>query len=257
MRVTVLGSGTSVPNMDRFPAGYLVEADGKSILIDLGPGVLRRAAACGLDLDTIDAVLLTHFHTDHCADLAMLAFGMINPRYHERTPLPILAHEGLLDLFGGITQAWPWAGKRSDLLDLKEIGPGEHEVVGVRFEAIRIEHTVESLGYRITDSGGRVAAFSGDAVFCDALTPLGKDADLFICDAAFPNAVPGIGHMTAGECGEAARRAGAKHLVPTHFYPECEGHDIYAEAVEASGTKVTLAQDLLCFDLVTGEMSQR
>ena len=71
----MLGSGTAVPVRDRFPAGYLVRIGTFRALVDLGPGVLRRLPALGLDLDAIDAVLLTHYHTDHCADLAALLFG--------------------------------------------------------------------------------------------------------------------------------------------------------------------------------------
>ena len=70
MRVTILGSGTAVPVADRFPAGYLVRAGGTTLLLDLGPGTLRRLAQTGVGLEAIDAVLLTHYHTDHCADLA-------------------------------------------------------------------------------------------------------------------------------------------------------------------------------------------
>lgn len=249
MRVTVLGSGTSVPNPDRFPAGYLVETNGRRVLVDLGPGVLRRAAACGLDLDTIDAVLLTHYHTDHCADLAALAFGLLNPRYEHRATLPILGSAGLVEMFDRLGLAWPWLERGRKFLELREIDAGEHEVLGVPLSAIRVEHTAHSLGYRISDSRGRVAAFSGDAVDCDALVDLARDADLFVCDTAFPTAAPGVGHMTPTEAGRRAQQAGAKHLVPTHFYPECIGHDLEAEARAVFDGEVTLAEDLLAFEL--------
>ena len=164
MRVTILGSGTAVPNADRFPAGYLVEDGNTRVLVDLGPGVLRRVAACGIDLGDIDAVLLTHFHTDHCADLAALLFGLRSPRYEGRRPLLVAGAHGLAELLGHLTAAWPWLSPRGFELEVREIGEGGHEIAGLRVEAVRVEHTDASLGYRVTGSNGAVAAFSGDAV---------------------------------------------------------------------------------------------
>lgn len=255
MRVTILGSGTAVPNAERFPAGYLVEDGDRRILVDLGPGVLRRVAACGLDLDAIDAVLLTHFHTDHCADLAALLFGLRSPRYDGRPPLCVAGARGLTELLGHLTAAWPWLAPRGYELEIREIGAGCHDVAGLRVEAIPVEHTDASLGYRVTGSNGAVAAFSGDAVFCPALVPLARDAELFVCDSAFPSAAPGPGHMTPAEAGRAAAEAGVHTLVPTHFYPECDGHDLEAEARSAFGGNVVLARDLMAFDLAPNRVS--
>ena len=90
MRVTILGSGTAIPARGRFPAGVLVEAADWSMLVDAGPGTLRRLADVGIGLERIAAVLLTHYHTDHTADLAALLFGLRNPRYRGRAALRVL-----------------------------------------------------------------------------------------------------------------------------------------------------------------------
>ena len=252
MRVTILGSGTAVPNPDRFPAGYFVEDGERRILVDLGPGVLRRSAALGIDLDGIDAVLLTHYHTDHCADVAALLFGLRNPRYESRPPLRLAGAPGLRTLLGHLTAAWPWLEPRGYELEVREIGEGHHDIGGIAVEAIRVEHTDASLGYRVTGTNGAVAAFSGDAVDCPALVRLARAAELFVCDSAFPGALPGPGHMTPAEAGRAAAAAGVHTLVPTHFYPECEGHDLEAEARAEFGGQVVLARDLLAFELAPG-----
>ena len=87
MRLTVLGSGTAVPVPDRFPAGYLVERGASKVLVDCGPGSLRRLAQAGVSPAELDAVLLTHYHTDHCADLAALLFALRSPHLRARPPL--------------------------------------------------------------------------------------------------------------------------------------------------------------------------
>src|SRR5690606_24161386 len=146
MQVTILGSGTSVPSFERFPAGHLVAEGGRRLLVDLGPGVLRRAAQGGLDLGGIDAGLLTHYHTDHCADVAALLFGLRNPRYGGRPPLTLAGAPGLRALVARLTEAWPWLCPRGYELELVELTPGEHRLSGFGVEAIPIEHTAESLG---------------------------------------------------------------------------------------------------------------
>ena len=90
MKVTILGSGTAVPVADRFPSGVLVEAGDQVLVVDLGPGVLRRLAQAGRGPEHITTILLTHYHTDHCADLAALLFALRNPMYAGRPPLTIL-----------------------------------------------------------------------------------------------------------------------------------------------------------------------
>jgi ribonuclease BN (tRNA processing enzyme) len=244
LQLTILGSGTSVPNPERFPAGYLVEVDGVRLCVDLGPGVLRRLAAVGLDLDAIDAVLLTHYHTDHCADVAALLFALRNPRYHRRRPLVIVGARGLRTLIDHLTAAWPWLAPREVVVEFREIEPGMHRIAGAQVEAIAIEHTKESLGYRIGDTLGAVVALTGDAIWCDALIPLARGAELFVCDSAFPTANPGVGHMTPTEAGRAARLADAKHLILTHFYPECDGYDLIAEAAAEFDGEISMARDL-------------
>ncbi len=245
MRVTVLGSGTAVPVIDRFPAGYLVQDGGRNVLVDLGPGTLRRLPQAGLDLGDVHAVLLTHYHTDHCADLAPLLFGLRNPAFAAVKRLRVVGAPGLRALHASLAEAWPWVGRLPFELVLDEIAPGDLEVEGLQVTAVDIEHTDASLGYRVRGGSGRVVAFSGDAVDCAGLIPLARAADVFICDSAFPSAAPGPGHMTPTEAGRAAQRAGAKKLVLTHFYPECDGHDLIAEARAVFAGEVVKAADLL------------
>ena len=76
MKLTVLGSGVMVPTAERNPAGFLVEAGGQKILMDAGHGIIRRLTDYGLNLQDVDLVLATHFHTDHFAD--------IFPLFHSR-----------------------------------------------------------------------------------------------------------------------------------------------------------------------------
>lgn len=248
MRVTILGSGTAVPVADRFPAGALVRAGATTVLVDLGPGVLRRLAQTGVGIETVDAVLLTHYHTDHCADLAALLFALRSPRYAGRKPLTIFGAPGLLELHAALVTAWPWLVARGYELTLTQVTQPRLQVGELEVSVVPIAHTAASLGYRFT-AGGRVAAFSGDADECEGLVEVARDADLFVCDCSFPDALRQPGHLTPGLAGAFAERAGCRTLCLTHFYPECDGHDLAGQARARFRGEIVLAKDLQEFDL--------
>ncbi|MCK5941506.1 MAG: MBL fold metallo-hydrolase [Planctomycetes bacterium] len=244
MDLTVLGSGTSVPVPDRFPAGYLVEHGDHRVMVDCGPGTLRRLAQANVTPAELDAVLLTHYHTDHCADLAALLFALRSPHLSHRPPLRIYGAPGLRRLVAKLTEAWPWLEPKDYELELVEWLPGTRTAHGFEITAVPIRHTAQSLGYRLRTEAGAVA-LSGDADTCDELVELARDVDLFVCDTAAPDEAKIEGHLTPGLAGGYAERAGARALVMTHFYPECDGVDLHAQARARFAGDVIAATDLL------------
>ncbi|MBL8733514.1 MAG: ribonuclease Z [Planctomycetes bacterium] len=244
MQCTVLGSGTAIPVDGRFPAGYLLTAGTTRLLVDCGPGTLRRLAQTGVGVEAIDAVLLTHYHPDHCAELTALLFALRSPRYAGRRPLRLIGAPGLQRLVAKLTEVWPWLSPRDYELRIEEIPPGPFHVGDLTAVALPIRHTAQSLGYRFA-KGGRSVAFSGDADTCDELVELARGVDLFVCEASTPDGQKLEGHLTPALAAQHAARADARHLLLTHFYPECEGHDLAAAARQHFVHRVTLATDLL------------
>ncbi len=247
MQLTILGSGTAIPVADRFPAGYLLQFGAMRALVDCGPGTLRRFAATGHTLHQLDAVLLTHYHTDHCADLAALLFALRSPTFAGRAPMRLFGAPGLRRLVDKLTEAWPWLAPRDYELQLHEITPGAFALGDAKVDAIPIRHTAQSLGYRVTTAAGSIA-FSGDADECDELVELARGVDLFVCDAATPDGRKLDGHLTPGLAAQHAARAGCHRLVLTHFYPECEGHDLRQQAARHFAGPIVLAADLLTLE---------
>lgn len=245
MEVTVLGSGTAIPVPDRFPAGYLLQHEGTHLLVDCGPGTLRRLAQAGASLHELDAVFLTHYHTDHCADLAALLFALRSPTFAGRKPLHLFGAPGLKRLLGLLAEAWPWTLPRDYELRVTEVTPSTTSFGSLDVHALPIRHTAQSLGYRfVAQSTGASAAFSGDADECDELVELARGADLFVCDAAFPEDRRTEGHLTPMLAGAHAERAKARTLLLTHFYPECDGVDVIGAAQQTFQGRVLAAADL-------------
>lgn len=246
-RLIVLGSGTAVPRAGRATSCYLVDpGDGQALLIDLGPGALQRAAEAGYDLDRLRAVLVTHVHPDHCADLVALRFALRNPIPRRGRPaLPLRAHAELLLLDARLRNAWPrWLDPGRGRLDLAAVGPGALDLPGpTRVEVFAVAHHPSSLGYRLTLPNGCVVAFSGDASEGAELLALGRDADLFVLEAAASERHDLPGHLTARRAGRVGAACGARALLLTHFYPPCDAEPARDLCRESFAGEVLLAQD--------------
>ena len=147
MRVTILGSGTSMPSMERFPSGILVRSDQATLLVDLGPGVLRRLAATGVTIGEIDAVLLTHYHVDHCADLAPLLFAHYHPSLQTRKPLRLIGGVGLRRVLTGLRIAFPkHLEPTSFVLEEREIEFTKRAYLTEPPDRAELEHLMTLLG---------------------------------------------------------------------------------------------------------------
>jgi ribonuclease BN (tRNA processing enzyme) len=212
MRLTVLGGSGAWPAAGRGCSGYLVEQDGFRLLVDPGYATVPRLLGVLAAAD-VDAVLVTHGHPDHCADL--------NPLLRARVlgggapVLPVHALPGALDAVLALDEP-PMLDGSYELHDLAAttgIGP-----FAVR--SARLPHFVPSLGVRLT-AGGAALAYSGDAAPDDAMVELARDADVLLAEASFVDTVPErqrAGLNTAVGAGRQAAAAGARRVL-THLFP--------------------------------------
>jgi ribonuclease BN (tRNA processing enzyme) len=84
-------------------------------------------------------------------------------------------------------------------------------------------------------ANGKSIAFSGDTDVCEGLVEAARDANLAVFESSFPDGQKAVGHLTPGEAGEIASRSNAERLLLTHFYPECEGEDIFVQCRRSTG----------------------
>jgi len=245
MRVTILGAGTAIPARGRSPSGVFIEAAGERLLFDAGPGTLQRLHAAGGNLFRLDRVFLTHYHLDHCLDLASLLFALRIPGRPPRAPLIVYGPPGLKRLYRRLNSALSgWLAPRDYALRLKELKEstlklGKGAMVRTRW----MRHSAPTLGYRVEADGKRLA-YSGDTDRCDAIVELGRDTHLLILECSVPDERKVEGHLTPTECGRIAAAANCRHLVLTHFYPVFKGYDIRRRVRRAFRGRLTLAQDL-------------
>jgi len=251
VRVTILGSGTAVPSAEAFPASVLCEAREQAILIDAGPGVVRRLSATAVSVADVTTILLTHYHPDHTAGLVEFLFALRSPEFAGRPPLAILGGAGLHRLLGAIRAAWPrWLEATGYELEEREIEPGSVALRGVDVLAVAVDHMPESLAYRIEETTtGASLCVSGDADSASGLVQAARNVDVFVCEAPFAENQERRRHLSGRIAGEVAREAGVATLCLTHLYPGSPRDRISAEAASAFGGEVVIARDLLRFDL--------
>jgi len=109
-RVTLLGTGSPAPVMRRFGPGVLIQAGGKNLLIDAGRGVTQRLMQVGLRLGQVDALLLTHLHSDHVVGIPDLWLtGWLQASFAQRKgPFVVYGPTGSKGLMEGLTKAYEW-----------------------------------------------------------------------------------------------------------------------------------------------------
>jgi ribonuclease BN (tRNA processing enzyme) len=216
--LTIVGCSGSFPGPDSPASCYLVEAAGFRLLLDLGNGALgalQRYAG----LYDVDAICLSHLHSDHCLDLCSYAVA----RYHHpagpRPAIPVYAPAGAA---GRMTACYGGQGSAAmtESFDFSELTPGTVGIGPLRVTVDHMNHPVETFGFRL-EHAGRVLAYSADTGESAALVELARDADLLLCEASFVDGpdLPADLHLTARQAGQHATRAGAGQLVLTHLVP--------------------------------------
>lgn len=246
MRLTVLGGCGVWPAAGEACSGYLVESDGFRLLIDPGyavlPQLLRHMAA-----DEVDAVLVSHGHPDHCADL--------NPLLRARwlrddppKPLPVHALAGALDAVLALDRP----GMLDDAIDLQQITAGTRLAVGpFEIESRALPHSRPNVGFRLA-ADGAVLVYTGDCAPDPAVVELARGADVLLAEATYIDAVPvdSISSLScAWDVGHQAAEADVSGLILTHLPPGTKRQSARRAAEIASARPVRVARMGLVFTI--------
>lgn len=225
MQFSIAGSGTTIPDAERGPAGFLVTCGGARILVDGGTGTVQRLARMGVDVRDLDGGVYSHRHVDHCGDLVPLLFtmrvGMEKPRLRD---YPIWAGDGFLDYFGRLEALYPRWLKTSrydvPITELPLDAPGTALLPGgVRLDTRPARHSEGALHLRFTSPQGRSVVFSGDTGWSDALVELSEGVDLLVTECAVPEPDEWSSHLCPDDVVRLLTAARPRRCVLTHLYP--------------------------------------
>jgi ribonuclease BN (tRNA processing enzyme) len=246
MELIILGSGTGVPSLKRGSPGFLVKAENQSILLDGGSGTLVRMLQAGVTYKDVDAILYTHIHPDHVADLVPLIFASKYPEEPREKDLIIVGGQGFRAYFEGLRSVY---GSRIEPdtfhIHIREGAAGEVAIGSLLVTALPLDHAPESVGYRVAAPQGRTLVYSGDTDYCRNIVELARGADLLLLECSFPEGMKVKGHLTPALAGRIANEAGCKRLCLTHFYPPCDCSDIRGDCQKVFPGEVLLAEDMM------------
>ncbi len=255
VRLTVVGCSGSYPGPDSPASCYLLEAthdDGTGertwrVLLDLGSGALG-ALHRYVDPLTVDAVLLSHLHADHCLDLCgYYVMRKYHPLGHQPR-IPVLGPAGTADRMARAYDL-PTEPGMTEEFDFREWS-GPVRIGPFAVEPIEVDHPVLAYGLRIA-ADGAVLGYSGDTGPCEGLDRVAAGTDLMLAEASFrvgdPN--PPRLHLTGADCGEMAARTGVRRLVLTHVPPWHDPQIALGEARAAYDGPLELARAGATYDL--------
>jgi len=247
MHVVICGSGSPLPSAERAGPCTAVIVDGRIFLVDTGSGAIENLRLWGIPLGPLAGVLLTHFHSDHIAEVGETIFASWVSGRTE--PLDIHGPTGVAQVVEGFLTAYeldtsyriahhgedilPPAGARANArtLGLSETEPSRvfYDRDGLVITAFLVDHEpiAPAVGYRF-DFGGRSVVLSGDTVRSANLVEASRGVDVLVHEILSDAAIG----MAAQAFAAAGNERTGKLIADTldyHIFPA----DLHALAAEA------------------------
>ncbi len=216
MRLTVLGTSAAFPGKNSACSGYLIQHDGKNLVMDLGSGVLANLQGF-IEMGEIDGVMISHLHADHFVDLYLLQVYL--EVVGGKTPVPLFLPPGGIERVNSVKPRTK--DKFHVAFKATEWEPETgYEVGGLQIETAPTVHAEPTVAMRVT-AAGRSLTYTADTGPSENIEALAQDTDLLVAESSWTDRPEdaAVGHLTAGEAGKMATAAGAKRLMLTHFWP--------------------------------------
>jgi ribonuclease Z len=278
MKVTLLGTGCPQCDPDRMGPASLVQHGDRQLLIDVGSGATQRLVSAGSSGASLDALLLTHLHSDHIVDL----FQLVISSWHQGRDRPqrVYGPAGTRRFVEGLMTLWrPELEQRiahelrpsTTALEVEVTEIAEGEVLrldDVTVHAVAVDHfpVKQAFGF-VIEAGRTRVVFSGDTAPCPALTAAARGADLLVHECFIHGIMrpePGVRteqglanvaryHTASAEVGKIAAEAQVRCLMLNHFVPTKFDKDaLVAEVRRSYRGPLLIGEDLMSVDLATG-----
>jgi len=228
VELTIIGCSGSASGPTSPASCYLVEHDGFSLVLDMGPGGFGGLWR-HMDLREVDAIGLTHLHPDHCLDLCAFNVAALFSATAPWPRIPVYGPPGTEERLSRANAPVPeepteWAMDFVTWEDPQRIGP-------FTVHRVPAPHSAPAWSLRL-EAGGRSLVYSGDTGPSPALIDLTRGADLLLAEASFMHAddLPPDLHLSGRQAAEHAAAAGVPRLIITHVPPWHEVDAVYAEA---------------------------
>jgi ribonuclease Z len=222
----LLGTGGAFSDARRTTTMLAFEHLGHTLVVDCGGDVVHRLLASGLDVDSVEALIVTHEHADHVGGFPLFMEKIWLAG--RRRPIPVY---GIEPAIAQARRAWEAFDTKS-WKDVPEIEwhrvkhePGATVLRNERWHVTAApgDHPVPVIGIRVEAANAGVAAYSCDTDRSEQITGLARGADILVHEATKQKFK---GHSTYAEAADVAFRAGVRRLVLVHLPPNTEEADL-------------------------------
>lgn len=254
MKITILGSGSFISDLDHFGPAYLLEIDGKKILVDAGQGAMIQLLKLNVNVEDLDYIFITHFHADHIADLVPMIIHcrILSEIYgHEfKKPIQIFGPKGFRDRLKKISELMD----HENTIEFKGINVMEFDERTEKMDRFSVtpfvvEHKgLTALSYRF-DADNKTIVFSGDSTKCAGIEKAVENADVFFVDSSLPKDRENNIHLNTYQIGDICQKQNVKKVVLSHLLPLGYKNDLVSEVQERFDGEVQLAKDLMSMEV--------
>ena len=238
LKLTVIGYWGGYPKQNEASSGYLLEHESFQLLIDCGSGVLSKLQNI-IQPEDLDAVILSHYHPDHIADIGVLQHArLIQGFLGKKTPtLPLYGHELDSYEFSKLTYKEITKGIAYNPSEVLTAGPFQ-----VTF--LRTDHPAPCYAMRI-EAAGKAIVYTGDSSFKEEFIEFSRNAELLLCECNFYGHQNGksAGHMNSIDAGKFAQKAEVKQLILTHLPQYGTLSELITEAASEFTGIIKLAEE--------------
>ena len=274
IRVTLLGTGTPPPVMNRFGPSILVEAGGQKFLFDAGRGALQRLTQLKIRWRDVHGVFLTHLHSDHVVGFPDLWLTGWLVRPGRDIPLHVWGPRGTKRMMSLLEQAFEYdirirlyddrASPDGVVILAEDIAEGMvYDKGGVKIMAFEVDHTPvkPAFGYRI-DHAGRSVVLSGDTRVSENLIRHAQGVDLLVHEVAAPETFRRAGtpperaravighHTTPEQAGEVFSRTKPRLAVYSHIVqPDATEQDLIPPTRTTYSGPLEVGEDLMVIEV--------
>jgi len=220
-QLTIIGSGTMVPTKNRHPSCYFLEAGQKKLLLDLGHTSISRLIDQGIDLQSIDILFVSHFHTDHFADvLPFIHSRWVDDIHHQRKhkPLTIIGPESIKERWRKLREVFWVEPKEHYPLKFIE-GVQKTKLDNITIELFEVPHVqwYQSLGIKINFQN-KSFVYTGDiggSLDIQGFKKIIQDIDLLLVEAGYIQPTPN--HLTIDQIIKLVDSAKVPKVIATHL----------------------------------------